>query len=25
MKEHVGAIRKAYGQVRRPGSKLERG
>jgi hypothetical protein len=25
MKGHVGAIRSAYGQMRRPGSKLERG
>ena len=25
MKGHVGAIRTAYGQMRRPGSKLERG
>jgi hypothetical protein len=25
MKGHVGAIRSAYGQVRRPGSRLERG
>jgi hypothetical protein len=25
MKKHVGAIRTAYGEVRRPGSKLSRG